>query len=135
VVSHLPIFRYRGERQKPHKEPTPAPRVVSKSEYLPSFKKGLEWRGLDLSGVPLAYPNTRGFSRDLHSYWVDRYIKQLHRGFDDPGKSEDGGVMQILKPKMSQRIKIPPYEEPEDENLFLLFMLGDYIGSSQPRIL
>jgi len=83
------------------------------------FKEGLKWHEHDLSGIPLAYPNMRGLARTLHKYWLDRYMKQFPGEAGDATKTgDDDGVLELLNPKMSKPIEIPPYEEPEDENLF-----------------
>ena len=82
-------------------------------------KIALQWRGHMRSDIPLVHPNTRGLACALHKYWVDRYIKQFPGEAGDAGIAEDDDeVLQMLNPKMSKPIEIPPYEEPEDENLF-----------------
>ena len=79
----------------------------------------LEWHDHDRPDVPLAHPNTKALARALHKFWVDRYMKQFPRLDEDVETVEDdGGVLQLLKPKMSKPIEVPPYEEPEDEDQF-----------------
>ena len=81
-------------------------------------KKGLEWRDDDVAGVPLTYPNTRELACTLHKYWLDLYRSQFLGGAKSTRKFGTGRIMQILNPKMTRPVEFPPYEEPEDENLF-----------------
>ena len=82
------------------------------------FKLALQWHDHDVAGVPLAHPNTRELACALHKYWLDRYMSQFPGGAKSTRRFETGGSMQILNPKMTRPVEFPPYEEPEDENLF-----------------
>ena len=96
-------------------------------------KLGLQLREYDYPGVRLAYPNTKALARDLYKFWVDRYHKQFPEARDTEIQ-EDDAIMQILKPTMSRPIEIPPYEEPEDENLFreLVVINGKMLRGFEP---
>jgi len=45
-------------------------------------KFALQWREHDNPGVPLVHPNTKPLAQALHSYWMDRYRKQLWGGLE-----------------------------------------------------
>jgi hypothetical protein len=82
-------------------------------------KRGLKWRHYDHPNAQMAHPNTKNLARTLHKYWLDQHIKQFLGGAEDTAKAQDdGGVLKLLNPEMSKPIEFPPYEEPEDENLF-----------------
>jgi len=98
-------------------------------------KKGLEWHRLDLSGVPPAYPNAMDLARNLHKYWMDRYNKQFPEiGGANRGEEEEAKIMEMFNPKLSRPIEIPPYEEPEEENLLgeLLVIHARSLGWFEP---
>jgi len=78
-------------------------------------KKGLEWDDHDITGIPLAHPNTRELACALHTYWLDRYIKQFPR----PSKKVDrpprlGGAFNVAV----STTEYHRYEEPEDDRVF-----------------
>jgi hypothetical protein len=104
-------------------------------------KKALEWRDSDIAGIPLAHPNTRDLACALHEYWVDRYTRQFPNplkkdrprpppdteqplgGAEDAKTSDKKKIMEMFNPPITQRIKVPLYEEPEDESHFLELMV------------
>jgi len=79
------------------------------------FKIALQWQDHDHPDIQLSHPNAKDLACALHTYWVERFNRQFpKRGLGE----DDGGVLELLNFKMPKPIEVPPYEEPEDENLF-----------------
>ena len=64
------------------------------------------------------HPNAKSLARAPHRYWLGQHTKRFPGGAEEAERSVDEEVMQLLNSKMSQQIEVPPYEEPEDEDLF-----------------
>ena len=120
------------------RHPHPLAKWFGDWETSLNFKKGLDWR-LKIPGIPPAHPNTRDLACALHEYWMDRFTKQFPHplkqdrpqplvgipdaenfpgGVEDAKTSQAEEIMRVLNPTMTQPLAVPPYEEPEDENLF-----------------
>jgi serine/threonine protein kinase len=116
------------------RDPHPLYRWFEDWEISLKFKKGLEWRDGDVSGISLAHPNTRRLARALHEYWVDRYNRQLaysskgghprpspdteqSPGAEDAKIPDHERILQMFNPTITQLTEVRPHEEPEDENL------------------
>ena len=98
-----------------------------------AFKFALQWLEHDNRNVPLVHQNTIPLARALHKFWLDRYSAQFPTWARDAETAERGRVFeQVLGLKEEITVKIPPYEEPEDEAIFrrLLATHGKALGPS-----
>jgi hypothetical protein len=98
------------------RDPHPLRRWFEDWEASHAAKIALGWRNHNFSGVPLVSPNTRDLACALHGYWLDRYSEQ----FPHPAKRKDHsrpfpGTFNVP----ASTIADPPYEEPEDDRVFL----------------
>ena len=84
-------------------------------------KVALPWHEHYEPGVPLVHRNTKPLAQALHEFWLDRYKRQFPGQPRDP-KTHNKVLMQVLGPKMSNSIEPPPYEELEDEEVFLTLL-------------
>ena len=98
------------------RNPHPLRRWFEDWEISRNAKFALAWHDSDISGISLAYPNTRQLACTLHKYWVDRYTRQ----FPHPYKEDDvpSLIAEILGIAVSKTEDPPPYEEPEDDRVF-----------------
>jgi len=79
-------------------------------------KIALQWHDENVSGVPLAHPNTRKLARALHKYWLDRYKRQFPDPPEDDGPERMAGLFGI--DAAVSTTEDPRYEEPEDDRVF-----------------
>ena len=120
------------------RDPHPLLRWFGDWEVSLDAKKGLNWHR-NIVEIPPAHPNTKDLACALHEYWMDRFTRQFpnpHKkdrprplagapdtekfpgGVEDAKTSQAEEIMRVLNPTMTQPLEVPPYEEPEDENLF-----------------
>jgi len=84
------------------------------------FKFGLQWREHDDPKVHLVHHNTKALALALHKFWLDRYSAQFPQGAEPAETTENSRKrLQVLRREERITVKPPPYQEPEDEDLFL----------------
>jgi len=107
------------------RDPHPLPGWFKDRKRSFYSKSTIRWRDHDNPDIPLAHPNVKDLAYDLHKYWADQYERQFQDTRESP-EAEEVRKMFNLPP----RIKIPPWEEPENENLFreLVVIHGRNLG-------
>ena len=118
--SDMPVATVANEDSKNViKNPHPLRRRFTDREGSRNAKVGLDWRYFsDNHDITLVHSNTKILARVLHEYWVDQYTRRTAKPKETKISAEGDDVFRILKPVVSEQIRVLPYEEPENENLF-----------------
>jgi len=112
------------------RDPHPLLRWFQDWDVSRDAKKGLEWHH-NLSGIPLAYPNTRTLASALHKYWVDRYRNQFpYPPKDHPAPQRLGQLFG--RETLGAPQPPPPYQEPDGDTVFedVLLVHESSLGSA-----
>ena len=105
-------------------DPHPLLRWFQDWETSLDAKIALRWREYDHPEIPLAHPKGKAVSQILHSFWLDRYYEQLEFP-RQPAATSDNVPKSLQNVEFSVPVEIP-YEEPEDEVIFLQIVLTNF---------
>ena len=100
------------------RNPHPLPTWFQNCSSSLDSKVSFQWRNHN-PDVSLVHSNTRSLALNLHEFWLDRYWAQF------PSRAERAEMtankkmhLQELGYEEDATVKTPPYQEPEDEDLF-----------------
>ena len=101
------------------RNPHPLPKWFQDCRSSLESKLAFLWRDDSDPDFSLVHPNTRSLALALHKFWLDRYRAQFPEQAEPAETMEsDRGFLQRLGYEEGTTVEMPPYEEPEDEDLF-----------------
>ena len=102
------------------RNPHPLPKWFQDCRSSLESKLGFLWRDDSDPDISLVHSNTRSLALAFHKFWLDRYSAQFPQGAEPAETTEnDRKRLQVLRREERITVEMPPYQEPENEDLFL----------------